>query len=460
MVVYALVLAAGNRLLHDPDTYWHLAVGRWLLDHLAFPHADPFSWTYEGRPWIAMEWLAQVTFRVIFERGGWTALVLVSAAAIALTFVLLCRALTRTLEVPVALLLLVSAFFLAAPHFLVRPHVLSLPLMVAWVAALVRSADERRGPPWRALPLVALWANLHGGYTLGLALVLPVALESVLSTPPVERRSAAVTWAGFTAAAVVFGCLTPYGPESLLSTPRVLDLGPAFLLIGEWRPQDFSSPTLFEVLLLGSLGYALLRGLSLPPIRLLVVLGLLHLGLSHVRSAEELGLLAPLFVAQPLRSQTALAGRPLAGTEAAPWMAIASAILVLGVLTASYAGLAGPTPPGRTTPTAAVEEIRRSRLDHVLNDYDFGGYLVFSGVPPFIDGRTELYGKDFIIRHDAALSLHDLADFRGLLDEFEVRATLLAPGTPAVALLDMLPGWRRAYADDRAVIHVRTTTSP
>jgi hypothetical protein len=90
-----------------------------------------------------------------------------------------------------------------------------------------------------------------------------------------------------------------------------------------------------------------------------------------------------------------------------------------------------------------------------LNDYDFGGYLIFAGVAPFIDGRTDLYGGAFTARHHRAVTLADLPDFIALLDEYEIAATLLSPQTPAAALLDRLPGWRRLHADDVAVVHVR-----
>jgi hypothetical protein len=112
-------------------------------------------------------------------------------------------------------------------------------------------------------------------------------------------------------------------------------------------------------------------------------------------------------------------------------------------------------PTRRITPQAAVAAIRDAAASRVLNDYDFGGFLIFSGVPPFIDGRTELYGSAFTVRQHRAVTLGNLDDFVALLDEYAVAATLLAPTTPAVALLDRLPGWQRRYADDVAVVHIR-----
>ena len=94
----------------------------------------------------------------------------------------------------------------------------------------------------------------------------------------------------------------------------------------------------------------------------------------------------------------------------------------------------------------------------VLNDYSFGGYLVFAGIPTFIDGRSELYGAPFIARFNRALSLADLGDFLKLLDDYKIDATLLEPNTPAIALLDRLPDWQRVYNDDVAVVHKRVSS--
>ena len=96
-----------------------------------------------------------------------------------------------------------------------------------------------------------------------------------------------------------------------------------------------------------------------------------------------------------------------------------------------------------------------ARAGPVLNDYSFGGYLIFAGIPTFIDGRGELFGGPFIVRYNRDMSLADLRDFLVLLDQYKFGATLLAPDTPAVALLDRLPDWQRVYSDDVAVVHKR-----
>jgi hypothetical protein len=453
---YLLLFALGSRLLNDPDTYWQIALGDWIVAHGTVPHTDTFSWSMAGAPWISSQWLAQVLFAQAFAIAGWVGVVVLSAIAAAVAIGLLTRFLLERLATGPAVALSMAGFVLVSPHLLARAHVLALPLMVAWIAGLMRAREQDRAPSLRLLPLMALWANLHGGFTFGLVFIAPLALEALWTAPPQRRVDVALRWGGFAAAAAVAACMTPYGPESILVTRRILDLGRALALIGEWRPQDFAMLGGFELCLLLGIGFALYRGLTLPPIRIALLLGLLHMALLHSRYGELLGLLAPLVVALPLAPQL---GRPRAEPgEAlrAAWPAVLALTLALGAVTAAIAYERGYRPDPRITPARAVAALKASGKTHVLNGYEFGGYLIAAGVAPYIDGRTELYGESFFMRHDRMLKLEDVDELLRVLHDDRVDATLLAPGTPAIGLFDHLKGWTRLYADDIAVVHVRT----
>jgi hypothetical protein len=84
----------------------------------------------------------------------------------------------------------------------------------------------------------------------------------------------------------------------------------------------------------------------------------------------------------------------------------------------------------------------------VLNAYNFGGYLIASGVKTFDDGRTELYGEKFLLRLDRALELNNVGTLLRLLKQYHIDATLLAPKAP------------RIYADDVAVVYLKTGATP
>lgn len=454
--VYALFLFAGNRLLIDPDTLWQITIGQEILDQRAVPQADIYSFTMRGQPWISTQWLAQVLYALAYAAAGWTGPVVLAAAAIAATFALFARVLSRRLNDSATLVFFAAALALMVSHLLARPHVLAMPVMVAWVGGLVAAADRRGAPSLLLLPLMALWANLHGGFVLGLALIAPFGLDAVVNADAAQRKTLALRWAAFALAALAMSCLTPYGWDSLLAARKILQLGEALALIGEWHSADFSRIGPFEVCLLAMFGLALLRGVVLPPLRVVLLLGLLHMALGASRNQEVFALLAPLIVATPLARQiggsetTARAGAP-----ARSGMLHAALAFCLFGATMMAVSLGHYAPDVRNSPVAAVVELKKLKLDRVFNDYDFGGYLIANRVPTFIDGRTELFGEKFFVDHNNASGLMEPENLFRLLKDYDIEATLMRTQSAATKLLDHLDGWQKIYADDIATIHLR-----
>jgi len=455
--IYGLFILAGNRLLIDPDTLWQVTVGQWILDHRAVPETDVFSFTMRGQPWISTQWLAQVLYAKVFAVAGWSGPVVLAAAALAATFALLTKFLTRQLSESTALVFVVAALALTVPHALARPHVLAMPVMVAWGGSLIAAADRRGAPSFWLLPLMALWANLHGGFVFGLVLIAPVALDAVLNADATLRKSLALRWAAFGLAALTASCCTPYGWNSLLASQKILALGAVLPLIREWQAADFGNIGGFEVCLLLGFGLALWRGIKLPPMRIVLLLGLIHMALAQDRAAEIMGLLAPLVLAVPLARQI---GGPEGSNSAvtAPMRGglLAGVAIALVAGTFAYASAHRFAPHMRGSPVAAVAELKKLNLTRVFNDYDFGGYLIANGIPTFIDGRTELYGEKFFMDHIGAAALMNPEKLFRLLDDYKIEATLTRTESAANRLLDHIDGWQKVYSDDIATLHVRT----
>ncbi len=454
--VYALMLLSGNRLLNDPDTMWQITLGQWILDHHAVPETDIYSFTMYGQPWISTQWLAQVLYARTFSLFGWSGPVVLAASAIALTFALLAANLRRRLSESATLVFIAAALALTAPHLLARPHVLAMAVMVLWIGGLIDAADRREAPSFWLLPLMALWANLHGGFVFGLFLVGPVALDCVVRADANARRALLLRWAAFGLAAVAAACCTPYGWNAILASQKILALGSALPLIMEWRAADFSSIGPFEIALLLGIGLALYRGVTLPPMRILLLLGLLHMALAQGRAAEILALVAPMLLAEPLARQVEGAAAPVSHTYAPPRSALFAGLAIMLVAgTFAYGSVHRFAPHMHGAPVAAVTELKKLHVSRVFNDYDFGGYLIASGVPTFIDGRTELFGEKFFVDHNNASGLMEPENLFRLLDQYRIEATLMRTQSAATKLLDHMDGWQKIYSDDIATIHLR-----
>lgn len=460
----------GLPLLGDPDSHWHIAVGNWMLAHATVPTVDSFSFTFAGQPWIAKEWLSQLAMAVAYDVGGWGGVTVLSAAAIAASFALLLRLLLRDLTPLPALMFTLAAVVMAGPHFLARPHLLAFPVMLWWVAGLVRAVEKRRAPEPLLLLAMLLWANLHGGFTIGLVLCGAFAIEAALGArDAAERRALVVAWTKFGVAAGLVACVTPYGPESILVTLRILGMGQALGVISEWKSPDFQSHPLQELVVLAAIYVALWRGLRLPLVRLLIVIGLTHLYLRHARNAELLAMLVPLVIAPLLARQwpslrpdsaVATASPPVrwARTMAQPAGrgAVALCLAIAAVYAAGLIRFAEVTAPTDTMPAAALQYARDAGISgRVLNHYNYGGYLIRAGVPTFIDGRGELYGGDFIKRYADAVKLRGEERLEQMLDRYAIDWTLFPRNHPANRLLAHLSGWRQAYGDDASTIFVR-----
>jgi hypothetical protein len=456
LIVLGVMLAGGNRLLLDPDTYWQIAIGQWMMHHRAVPWTDTYSFTMQGQPWMSTQWLAQVIYSQVYAWFGWAGPVALATLAIALAYMLLTQFLVRHLaDVPVMILLPVS-FLMALPHLYARPHVLALPVMVAWVAALLSAAERREAPSFVLVALMTLWSNVHGGFVLGLMLIGPIALDAVINADAKVRVRLFLQWFAFGVVALAASCITPYGWSSLLAARAILNLGEALNLIREWMPADFSFLGPIEAGVLLMIALAFFKGMKLPLMRNLLFVGLLYMALAHIRNADVFALLGPMVVAAPLAAQFGGRGNDAGLTFPQPhgFAVLATVTLMFGMI-ASAVAMGQYTPAANVTPAAAVAILKQHRAQRVFNDYAYGGYMISQGIAPYIDGRTELYGEKFVVEHNAARRLLRPAEFFKLLERHKIDATLLDRRAPAAQVLDQVDGWRKIFIDDEVVVHVR-----
>jgi hypothetical protein len=235
-------------------------------------------------------------------------------------------------------------------------------------------------------------------------------------------------------------------------------------LILEWQGARFDSVSGFEIVLLGFLFFALSRGLRMTPIRLALLIVMLHLSLQHIRHQSVLAVVGALILAEPI-------GRALVAREQLPkptlreafggdWRPWAPAVLGMLLLLSAIAlvRLLVPMqrPDSENVPMAAMERLPEGMRDKpVFNNYGFGGTLVLNGVRPYVDGRADMYGDAFVKEY-ARISSGNEQAWQQSLRRWKFRWTFLSPRDGLVKILDRQAGWRRIYADKWAVIHVAT----
>jgi hypothetical protein len=267
-------------------------------------------------------------------------------------------------------------------------------------------------------------------------------------------------WVLFGIGALIASCCTPYGWKTLLGATNILSLGELLSLIFEWMPANFATFSSFEGALLGLIAFGYYRGLVLSAPRIFLILFLTWSALTHVRSIEAFAFLVPLVLAKPLGQMVPRPQPDATGTDRWParYVTALGALMIVAAgwtSTSLYMGHHRFTFTMTQTPVAAVDLLEQRKAQRIFNAYQFGGYLISRGIPVFADGRAELYGEKFVMDFFKATEGKKPELLPRLLDEYRIDATLLVADAPGPQILDHLKGWKRIYADDIAVIHVR-----
>ena len=455
------VASFSPRVFIDGDTNWHVAAGRWIIAHGVVPLTDPFSYTFAGKTWVAHEWLSEVFMTLAYFAAGWSGVVLLIGAAAGAAYAMISAELRLWLGPVGQAIGLGLSFACLEPFLYARPHILALPVLVFWTRSLLAARRRAKAPPLLLSPLMLVWANLHASFIFGLALIGPFALEALAAEA--DKRRAILDWGLFGLASLGFALVTPHGVGGLMFPFMVLGMK-VLPNILEWRSANFQTPTLLEGSLLITLFLGLWRGVKVPPLRLLLVALLTHMALQHIRQQTVLAGLAPLLLAEPYGH----AWRPRQlGTRLSPrigaadlkrWLPIPLGVATVMLLGVAAVRLAWPVvrQDNVNVPVTAMAHVppEVARLP-VLNEYAFGGYLIFKGVKPYVDGRADMYGDDFVKEYLNVISGVE-PDADREFKRWGVRWTILMPKDGLNRLLDASPNWRRTYADPFAVVHVAT----
>ncbi len=448
------------------DTWWHLATGRWIVEHHAVPHTDPFSFATAGKPWIAHEYLTDVLMFFLHRAGGFMALATINALLLALAFAIMAFSARSSRWLAYASALF--AAWAARPAFALRPQSISLVFGAAffWI---IRASLRRRKPKWLiALPcLMLIWVQLHAGYLLGIAFVGLLVFGETLDYLLKRSQTSPREWLPLIAAGAACVAVVPLNPNgfSMLTFPFFVMRMKINQTIQEWRPANLHDPHLVPFIALAVLTLLAMLFTRHPyrPGQFFLYAVLLAAALKSARNIPVFCLVAAVLLADHLW----VPGAAWFTRRISPPLKAISAALVLtvaGVFCARAAanGLAFQALAEKNLyPKDAVSYLVNHHLPpNVLNDYAFGGYLIWKLYPAYqvyVDGRADLYGDDFLSTYVAIYNGE--RDPQAFLNDNGINTVFLSPSSGLTTLLRMMTvqgAWKLVYEDRHAVIFVRT----
>ena len=491
----------GGTALHDPDTCWLLALGRFMFENHTIPSIEPFSYTFAqlGRPLVLYQWLTEAIFFAVYNLAGLVGLLLLVAVSVAVSFIVLPMrlfALTRS-SWAVALVVMFVGLIAASFHFLARPEILSYVFLSTFLFVLTKhrlrlqESDAVASINWKVVGSIAavmlLWVNCHTGFT-SLFVVLWVYLLADSISRLVLRRAPTIDMTAVVAllASAMVTLCNPYGfglwayiPSLffakfnyMIDELRAIDFRRAefipFLLFmvicivivrRQWRKVSSHSDSALKLQLFDSIAIILVCGieawthLRLIPFSVLICMSEVSLLLASrpSDSAPENKLLS--FFDQQLWQ--GLAPPVKLGTVGGSIFAVG--LCVVGTLLTALRIQTPQLPQSGVAfgaPFNAVETIGGKQIEgNILNDAQFGDVLIWyhPGAPlVFIDTRYDMYGEALV--NDYVTMVQAKPGWKELLKKYDIKTVFLRPKDPLVQILMQEPGWHVDFSDKKSVV--------
>lgn len=461
------LLAMTARTATDPDLWWHLRTGQWIVETGHVPHFDPFSFTRGGSPWVSHEWLSEVILFELWKLGGPALLIVFSSIVTTVGFLLLYLRCPGRPDWGAAATALGA--WASAPSWGSRPQMFTFTLasLLLW---LVERGEQRPRLLLWIPPLFLLWLNLHAGFALGPALLLLYALgltcESIAGTTPwSQARPPILRVLMITLACLAFVPLNPSGAQLYRYPIDTLRSHGMRSLIVEWFSPDFHQWLYVSFLVVFLLLFIALAT-SRSPLKGRTLLPLLFTALAALDAVRHIPIFILLAIpiiadALPASTESPILSPPPPSRSGPRAFFNAAAVLLLAAFALwRWVDLTRlqQTQEAALFPENAVAFLRaRPQPERLFVFYDWGGYAIWKLYPQyrvFADGRADLYGDD-LLRESMETVVQLRQGWHAALDQWNVQTILVPQNTALAQALLLDPHWRAPYRGPRSVIFVR-----
>jgi hypothetical protein len=433
LAVFAIATTVkfGIRPVSDPDAWWHLKAGAYVLSHWRFYGPDPWV-PFSSRPFVLTQWLPEVVAQKGYELFGLPAVAWLRCAAMLALISALVWAARQAADAVPAIIAALAGLIGTGGSLSERPQLISFVLLAVTVGAWWKTAGDLR-PRWWLAPMTFLWACSHGlwgvGVLIGLSVIAGLALDRRL-----DRRTT-LRLLAVPALSVVAAALTPVGPRLLLTPFEVSSNAAQF--VQEWQPTNVRE--LFAAVTLVMIALALLawiRGTAARPWWQIALAGTaVVFTLAMGRTVAIGSIIAVPLLASSLQEQRRRAPMPMTRRGTSAWIGLVAAAAIVAVpIAGALAQRPGGWPEGLRPQLAAIPA-----KTVVLNDFAARGWLLWAEpqLTPVIDLRSEIYSMEYI--RDYRRTEEVRAGWQTFLQRTKPKYALLRANAPlTVALREQL----------------------
>lgn len=473
VILTTLYLIPALYILHpvifDPDVWWHLRTGKWVVEQGMLPTTDPFSIYGEGHPWIAYSWLFEVGLYGLVRAFGEGAVLVYTLLGVWVIILLLHRMISRRCSYFALTCGLLAVSTLAMSRlFTPRPWLLSIIFFTITLEVVLLLREGKRSRWFWLLPIVYMtWANMHVQFIYGLGLLCLACAAPLIDrctkslhdvSPPLA--SGAGQWKPVVALTVLCTMATLLTPHHVHLYTTVVQLSaqtgmweyalemqaPAFRTAADW------AMLVLFALALARLGWR--RSWSSFEIVLLAVAGA-----SAFRGARDTWFLVLAAIVVVVSKEP---GETKSYPTTVPRSGIAAviALVIVGVVCITEYRDLSPQKIRENTaeiyPIEAASFVEQQAYEGPLyNDFDWGGYLIWR-LPQLkvsMDGRANVHGDERIKRAIAtwAGGPHWSED----PDLSNARLIIAKNDMALASLLRLDRTFTEVYRDETAVVFVR-----